>query len=867
MFGQYFTIPGLIGEIRFLRLSLKSVVIALTVIFSMYILCEGVVTAASQNETHKAFIQHKQQSKALVRELKWAIRTRNRKLINELLVKIQADPQAIEYINKHSSNRFIRRYNKLVSQQKEITISKIRQKVARKYGVHPNNVEVVEFTNPSARPKAGHDWDLTVRIKGKDIPYHEVESIVHESFYEAVGGAKAFPKMTPREVAKTCRINVTSSRHPEAYEGGKKFLKNPAKYVPEDPEQISHAIEYKSHIERNKAYHHHRAGNLAQAEVSKMEQMRQCVKQYEKIVKPTVEANGGKISPRLQKAVRIMKNASSPAMAEAELAKMGETIESVTGKVASNYEATFKLRPSKGQVAGKTSNVAVGKGSTSGSVSSAPKGSFTKRMFDAGAKVVKNTVAAIGILGTAQDIREDLKKGDYSQAGTVAVDTVTGGLYSQVQRARQSQSDYQDAVKNIEHANEWNQYAEEIQAVIALKRHGIGKEEAKKILEDLRRGDTRSFKQAQHKVYKETGVVIGMPYHKHEEYPKPDDTVVDRGKQLVSGMAQGMKHLTEQAAKFPADTTSDIKEIGQSTVDIAANMKNSWQKDSEHNEQLAKLRGRLIDRGADPREVDQAIRQYERNPSLLRDLIRRTAKTETEDVTDIVSDEELRNDLKRLAADTKDIAKFPAQTINQTNEVLGQVVRDIDRRFQRERQKGMVEAQQVALNIEQRRKEKVQQALKQAEQAFEDDSYADISTDYGRKDFEPVKIVVKKTFHETIDNGTKLFTQVAIRFWNVGALIPRYQRAVMLIRSWSRFGEDEPSLCYGTFSGGPNGVLKFPETEDCDAITLKVINGKYLEGEGLRFIVPNPEAFNVLPTVPNAEGSNAQVKIQTRGSH
>ena len=770
----------------------------------------------SYSQRHEAYIEHLQQAKLKVLDFKSALRSKNPRLIERAVMRIQADPQAVSYMNQHLKKGFIKQYNHIIQRQKMRTIKRIKQKVAKKYNVRPEDVEVVEFTNPSQTVKAGHDWDLTIRVKNRDLPLHEAEKIAHDSFYEAVGGSKRFPNMTPKQVAETHNVTVTNRFSPEAYEGGKKFLENPAAYKPDEAGQIAKTIEYKTHIERNKAIKRRAQGQFSAAESADAEGMRQLVKQYEKIVEPTVVRRGGRIHPKLKKAISIIKNAQSPAQAEAELAKMGESIESVTQKVSANYEAahTLKKVPSK-----------------PGAVVQTEEGLLSK-----GAKAVGKIGTGIAIFGTAQEIREGIKKQDWKGVAETGADLASMGLYGAGKKSLQSHRDLSKTRAAIENANRQNIVHANQESVISLIRHGIPKNEALKILNDMNRGDYRSFVRATHQIKKRTGTVIPMPQPKQIELPGPDTTLKERAKETMKGLKEGMLHMGSQAGKFFTDTAKDLSTISSDSRDIVKNLSNISQKNSQNRDQMHIIRSTLIDRGVDPLSVDQALEEYRKgNPLPLRRLGQHTKnrmiKT-TENPGMESEDEKVAGETVVIAKDileeSKDIIQLmPGPERKRYRHIFSQKMAEMEKTAEREQKK-------LARQMKAKADKKIQQ--------WEKASSPPPPTSTGKDKPTPERIVVKET-RSTVDEGLRTFVQVKIRFWNVGSQIPGYGKAVMLVRYWSKYAEAEPTVCYGTFSGGPYGIMRFPETDECDAETLKMENGRYLVGDGVRFVIPNPSAF------------------------
>ena len=83
---------------------------------------------------------------------------------------------------------------------------------------------------------------------------------------------------------------------------------------------------------------------------------------------------------------------------------------------------------------------------------------------------------------------------------------------------------------------------------------------------------------------------------------------------------------------------------------------------------------------------------------------------------------------------------------------------------------------------------------------------------------------------------------MTLSFWNVGSQVAGYGGATMKSRSVSSFnGVSTESHCRGTFSGGPNGVIRL--YGDCKGSTLQVNGGRSVSGGGIVFPISNPSAF------------------------
>ncbi len=101
----------------------------------------------------------------------------------------------------------------------------IRKDIAAKLGVKQSDVTFFEATNKSrkakgakpAKIKVGQDWDVTVRVKGEDIPISQSRSSVEESFYQACNNRKPKTPAEAKAFASKQYVEVTNRTHSEAY--------------------------------------------------------------------------------------------------------------------------------------------------------------------------------------------------------------------------------------------------------------------------------------------------------------------------------------------------------------------------------------------------------------------------------------------------------------------------------------------------------------------------------------------------------------------------------------------------------------------------------------------------------------------------
>ena len=172
-------------------------------------------------------------------------------------------------------------------------------------------------------------------------------------------------KTDPKDFAREHNVEVTNRSHSEAYgssiKEGNEIIgrRGRPKRPVRDPAQLSQVMEYKSNLARNRAEDLAKSGNHAGAEAWKGEQARQYTKQFENQIKPRVESAGGSIPEHVQKGTDILNKVGkhdarlgrtySPADAQRDLAKMGETPESVIKKGTGLVESAQKLKKPSAQ--------------------------------------------------------------------------------------------------------------------------------------------------------------------------------------------------------------------------------------------------------------------------------------------------------------------------------------------------------------------------------------------------------------------------------------------------------------------------------------------------------------------------------------
>lgn len=298
---------------------------------------------------------------ARIREFEAACKSGDAARMKKAALQVQADPVAVNRMNNTSPPELRAQHSQVTEQIRSTAREGIRQRIAQEYGVRPKDVEIFEATNPSKSdaPRVKQDWDVTVKIGGRDIPAKQASRAVNESFYEAAGGKDTFGKNSSAEaVATQHKVTTTDSMSPDAYGSkpseGRQILSGPKNQPLRDPQGLSQTIEHKSNEARNEAIRKTADGDSVGAQGDKLEEIRQATKQYDAQVKPRVEGQGGKVPDKVASGMDTLKEVPkgnlSPDDAEAALNRQGTTTEEVIKKSASLPEAAQTLKNPNRQI-------------------------------------------------------------------------------------------------------------------------------------------------------------------------------------------------------------------------------------------------------------------------------------------------------------------------------------------------------------------------------------------------------------------------------------------------------------------------------------------------------------------------------------
>jgi hypothetical protein len=574
------------------------------------------------------YIRAVENAKLKVKKFKEAVKSRDSARIKKETLEIQKDPAAIKELNKES-NFVKKKFVETTDSIQAKTIENIKKNYAKQYNekhpkakIKPKDVKIKKFTNPSTEIKAGHDWDVTVSVKGKDVPFREVEGVVHESYYDAVGGKKTYPNSNPEKFAKSHHVEVTDSMsHAEAYEGGMDYIDNTKGYKVKDPERLSKTIEHKSHLDQKNAAEYADKGEYSKSEVYKHEQARQYTKQYESHIKPRIKELNGKVPKNLQivqdgteilqkigKYNSKLKRVYTPADADMDLAKLGkhgETMESIIKKGSSLVESGQKLKQNnstKGKLSETSEPKSPGKGTGKGEASVKQ----TKTLKGKVGRIANEYVEGAIIWNQTQKAREGIKEGDSQKVKAAVFGEDTANRQEGGKQYINDADQYESAKK------------EEVLSALTtkLKRMGATKEEIKSFRKNYgkdRRKTAQIINQVKSRGGKDTA----------EHRPLDADGKMDDTMSKTDRAIEGAK----QAGSYGKDVLDMASLGGVSKGDEAQNnlVDSVKQADSvfveTENNVLGKIYTELRDRGASKEEARAALKNYRNDKRGVRELV------------------------------------------------------------------------------------------------------------------------------------------------------------------------------------------------------------------------------------------------------
>ncbi|MCX8117439.1 MAG: hypothetical protein N3G78_05870 [Desulfobacterota bacterium] len=278
--------------------------------------------------------------------------------IKQALVECQKDKHAIQALNRGDDSlktAYNEHMKKLITDDVDKTV---REKIAQRYGLNPEDVEIVKPTNPTGKVKIGSDLDYTVRVKAKpgefvadperpgqfikvkagdtymkDVPIKDAREIYNRELYSKVTGEpiptdpKKFGAFQARADQLAHEMDHVAGHRvgAESYGASQQDLevvlqKSGGRFT--DPNQVGMVATYKS------THLYQQAEEIAKVNPAKAEEliaegMRQTTKQYKNLIETRLDALQSKgievaVDPRLTKAVEILKQVETKGMSPAE---------------------------------------------------------------------------------------------------------------------------------------------------------------------------------------------------------------------------------------------------------------------------------------------------------------------------------------------------------------------------------------------------------------------------------------------------------------------------------------------------------------------------------------------------------------------
>lgn len=369
-------------------------------LFAALTMLHGVIHAQAVSDEDALWNAAKARADRRIDAFEQTLRTGDAARIRAAALTVQADPIAVQMMNKTRTDALKTELNGVLGDIREQTKQEVRQQVAREQGVRPEQVQFFEATNPSDEIKVGQDWDVTVRVETdntldtanrasgeraarsvKDLRVEDTQDIVHRAYYQAATGKPAESLDDARELAHRQAVEVINYQGAEAYgrsvAEGNYIITGPKDQQLADPAQVAKAMEHKSNLPAQRAAkleaqasalesaaaEFSRNGDSAGAELlraqalekrldaqgQKLEQGRQFTKQMQKQVVPRLGAMGMTVPSSVLEATAIMREMenleSSPAQVrEKLLSKKLGTPETVINKGAGMIELAQKSR-------------------------------------------------------------------------------------------------------------------------------------------------------------------------------------------------------------------------------------------------------------------------------------------------------------------------------------------------------------------------------------------------------------------------------------------------------------------------------------------------------------------------------------------
>jgi len=417
--------------------------------------------------------------------------------------------------------------------------------------------------------------------------------------------------------------------------------------------------------------------------------------------------------------------------------------------------------------------------------------------------------------------------------------------------------------------------ASEKEAKAALKNYRNDKEGVRKLVVKLKERDPEKAKGSDHK---RDGLTVD-----NVTLEEDDDGAVARIKKAFYDTGKGMKDMLVKPIKFVNDTAKDFSDVANDAMEISGigsekNQKELYAgiKNKEFKDQYERKYNGLIKLGATENEAKEALAgksgSVNKLTKSLHDKKREESRKKAKEIRQKVREELKKKQEKEIKEKSDDIAIVSEDGI-ETGE--GNENKEIKAEEARKRLKTKIaESKKDAKEASERRKKRKEQKDKsyqdmtpkerrEALKRNDDDAWEALQKDLlgesANEDAEeksqtkrdeqleipPVRIVTTASFDGDYSAGkfrNIVTTTMTLSFWNVGSQVAGYGGATMKSRSVSSFnGTSTESYCGGTFSGGPNGIIRL--YGDCAGSTLQVNGGRSVSGGGMIFSISNPSAF------------------------
>jgi len=297
-------------------------------------------------------------------DLQSAFQSNNQKKTIDAVRKVGRNNQAVDRLNKLEPEmiKLRERYVKVKENIIENTKINLKQRLAKRYGVSPNDVEVLTKSTKKAHldqtggvPRAGHDVDFGATVKKIEVDHNALR----EELARAYGDAVSEKNMDAVGLARD-NIKAMSRLSPERI-SDLNILENP-----KDPLQYPHAtgedLGNKVYRDLSKSRISASKGNFTASESQKFDAYRELNK-IGKIARERFATGNGKLSKRTKESLELIDDminpkypgdkTATPKQLDEALSKRGETIDSLTNKVISNVQGSEVLRPPGQQVSDK----------------------------------------------------------------------------------------------------------------------------------------------------------------------------------------------------------------------------------------------------------------------------------------------------------------------------------------------------------------------------------------------------------------------------------------------------------------------------------------------------------------------------------